>query len=601
MRLLLTSSTPMPPHHHPVAEALVLLVVVLFAVMLGVLWVRARRRNWLLEERSAQLRAVAEHIPGVVYSYEYHPDRPRKVLFLGPGLAELVGPETARKVEERYDHIFELLHPADRERLRDEVDVSARSDRPVDVELRLKNDGGEYVWIRTISRSTEIGGGVSRWHGVLVDISAAKRVEDALRQNEAAIRALYEATAGMETGAEDRIARLLEVGREIFGLEVGILAQVEGDRYTIVECVAPADLAIRPGDEFALGETFCRETLVAEGPVSFEHAASSRYAGHPAYRKFGLEAYCGAPVIVQGGVFGTVNFSSRAPRRTPFASWELDLLRLMARWLGGEIERDNARRELQWAHDNLEHEVRQRTAELLATNRALREQVVERELAETELQQKRRQERLLFSELDHRVRNNLSSLVSLLDMTRRQSTDMDDLVASIRGRIEAMAAIHSMLSKAHWTVMNLHELIAALSPVRMERSIEVVGDEVEISARQANAFGMVLHELIANSMKYGALSRPGGRIGIEWTVTGVEDRVRHLNLTWVERGGPPIAPSIRPGAGTTIIEGLVRFELRGAATLSFPSSGAEHRFSMILDDSTDAEKANRQFAQGGWT
>lgn len=574
--------------------ALVAIAFVALALMLAYVRHRQRRHERELRDHDDQFRALAEHIPGVVFSYERLAGGPRQLRYLSPGLAELIGPVNAARVGARYDEIFELLHPEDRERLHELALLSHESRALLEIDLRLRHDCGEYIWIRTTSRPTDLDGGATRWHGVIFDITVSKRVEEALRTNEGAIRSLYEATASVEATTEQRIDQLLNVGRRCLGMELGLLGQIEGNRYTVVACAGPEEIPIRTGDAFELGDSLCRMTMQADGPVSYDHLGRTDFADHPAHRQFGLEAYCGARVVVQKRVFGTLSFSARTPRETPCTRAELDLLSLMARWVGGEIERDNARRELRWANDNLEQEVRQRTAELLATNRALREQVFERERAESELQRKHRQERLLFSELDHRVRNNLSSLMSLLDLTRRDSDDLDTFVDSIRGRIEAIAAVHTILSQRHWSTMSLRDLIDVLRPVEAPGTIEVTGDDVQIAARQANAFGMVLHELIANSLKYGAMSRERGRASLAWEVQppNGSDGARRMRLSWRESGGPPIEGGVGRGSGTSIIEGLIGFELRGIVRMTYPRAGAQHEFTMLLDEVGESAKGH---------
>ena len=87
---------------------------------------------------------------------------------------------------------------------------------------------------------------------------------------------------------------------------------------------------IGKGDIFALGDTYCRDTLRAQKPLGFEQASTSRQRQHPCYRKFKLEAYLGAPVRVGHQIYGTLNFSSAQPRPTPFTPVDRELIQLMA-------------------------------------------------------------------------------------------------------------------------------------------------------------------------------------------------------------------------------------------------------------------------------
>jgi two-component sensor histidine kinase len=110
------------------------------------------------------------------------------------------------------------------------------------------------------------------------------------------------------------------------------------------------------------------------------------------------------------------------------------------------------------------------------------------------------------------------------------------------------------------------------------------GPDASIAPRQVTALGMVLQELMANSLKYGALKSPTGRVDVQWNVVdAAEGANRRLELTWRESGGPPIDAAPAPGQGTGLILGFVRSELRGMAELSYPPQGAAHRFQLNLD------------------
>ena len=98
------------------------------------------------------------------------------------------------------------------------------------------------------------------------------------------------------------------------------------------------------------------------------------------------------------------------------------------------------------------------------------------------------------------------------------------------------------------------------------------------------ALGMVLQELTANSLKYGALSRPAGRVELRWSVgPRSELHGQPFVLSWREIGGPPIEVAPKDGQGTGLIQGFVRTELRGRLELSYPTDGASHSFFLHLD------------------
>ena len=165
------------------------------------------------------------------------------------------------------------------------------------------------------------------------------------RQTEAVLRDLHEITSAQDLPFHDKVRALLDSGCRQFGLPIGILSHIEGEQYEVVDVIMP-DNAIEPGAVFELGDTFCRETLEADGPVGFEHAASSDWKNHPCYREFGLETYLGIPVVAGSRVYGTLNFSSPDPRDRRFTTTDVEILRLMGQWVGGEIHRQQTEQAL---------------------------------------------------------------------------------------------------------------------------------------------------------------------------------------------------------------------------------------------------------------
>ncbi|NJK62348.1 MAG: GAF domain-containing protein [Synechococcaceae cyanobacterium SM2_3_1] len=169
-------------------------------------------------------------------------------------------------------------------------------------------------------------------------ITTPKLMETELRESEASIRTLHAIIAHATLSFEERVQQLLEMGCRRFNLDIGILALVEGDNYTVKGIHAPG-FEIEVGTTFSLEQTYCQKTLTANQPIGFEHAQHSEWRQHPAYRAFRLEAYIGAPVQVRNLPYGTINFSSPDPRYRVFKTVDFEFLQLMAQWLGGEIER----------------------------------------------------------------------------------------------------------------------------------------------------------------------------------------------------------------------------------------------------------------------
>lgn len=205
-------------------------------------------------------------------------------------------------------------------------------------------------------------------------------------------------------------------------------------------------------------------------------------------------------------------------------------------------------------------------------------------LKQTERELRRQVEvrRLLLAELDHRVKNALAGLLTMIDLSRERREE--DLAAAIRAHIQAMLAVHSMLSSEHWTGVDLADLIRAMLPQGAGDRVMLEGPPVRVPARQATALGMVVQELAINARKHGALGAAGGRVLVRWDAPATAPSGdRALVLQWHERGGPPPRPDPSPGTGTQLVQGFASFELKGSIEWRYPPEGASHVLRARLD------------------
>ncbi|MCV0382648.1 MAG: GAF domain-containing protein [Erythrobacter sp.] len=186
------------------------------------------------------------------------------------------------------------------------------------------------------------------------------------------------------------------------------------------------------------------------------------------------------------------------------------------------------------------------------------------------------QQELLIAELNHRVRNILNLIRGLINQSRHEAIDIEEFTRLIGGRIAALANAHDNITRQNWSAASLRELIdseadAYLSGKRDRLILE--GDEAMVSPEAYTVLALVLHEMITNSAKYGALCDTSGFLTIN--VTCDESG---MTIDWRERGGPPVRPPERRGFGSTIIEKSIPFELNGEADLQYKLSGVEARF-----------------------
>lgn len=201
-------------------------------------------------------------------------------------------------------------------------------------------------------------------------------------------------------------------------------------------------------------------------------------------------------------------------------------------------------------------------------------------------------ERLLRQELDHRVRNNLSSLLSLVEMTRRTTRDVGTFADSIGGRIRVMADVHGLLSSGRFSALPLGRIIEMVRPPGAESRVDFSGDNVLVPASQVGSLAIVLHECFTNAQKHGALAGPRGQVLIESRLEWTESsQKRVLRLRWTERDGPRPRLPHEPGSGMQLIAGMVRSDLRGEIRFGWLETGAAHELRFALAEG--AERVGR--------
>jgi two-component sensor histidine kinase len=198
------------------------------------------------------------------------------------------------------------------------------------------------------------------------------------------------------------------------------------------------------------------------------------------------------------------------------------------------------------------------------------------------LRQSEQHQRLLIAELNHRVKNVLAQVDGAVTSTGEDSRSIKGFVRSIRGRIQSMAAAHTLLSESSWQSVALDNLVRTeLAPYATDTNVKITGTEVMLSSAETQAVAKVLHELATNAAKYGALSIPGGEVSISWD-RKPNGQEATLILEWRELGCPPVASKIQSSYGTDLIRNLIPHELGGAVDLAFVKEGVNCRIEFPL-------------------
>jgi PAS domain S-box-containing protein len=184
------------------------------------------------------------------------------------------------------------------------------------------------------------------------------------------------------------------------------------------------------------------------------------------------------------------------------------------------------------------------------------------------------QHRLVALELDHRLKNTFALVQSIVGLSVRSASDLNELAQSLAGRIDALARSQDVVMAGSRRAARLEEIVQeALVPYTgRDDRIEIKGPALEVGAREVALLHMSFHELATNATKYGALSVPSGRIKVEWARIS-DERGEAVLLTWAESGGPIVRPPVRRGFGSTLIEHALASEFAGEVQIAFPPQG----------------------------
>jgi two-component system, chemotaxis family, CheB/CheR fusion protein len=177
----------------------------------------------------------------------------------------------------------------------------------------------------------------------------------------------------------------------------------------------------------------------------------------------------------------------------------------------------------------------------------------------SELRSGEARQRLLLSELTHRVRNILAVIQAIARHTLRGDQTNKELMDSFEGRLSALASAHTLLVESEWKGADLGELaaqqLAAYRPQPPDR-LRIEGEPVLLPAELATPFGLVLHELATNAAKHGALSNRAGKVIVSWNISR-GNNIRTLRFDWKETGGPALREPALGGFGSTLIESAI--------------------------------------------
>ena len=186
----------------------------------------------------------------------------------------------------------------------------------------------------------------------------------------------------------------------------------------------------------------------------------------------------------------------------------------------------------------------------------------------TTLAQAEEHQKVLIAELNHRVKNMLAVIITIVKTSLRGKGAEPAVLDTLINRLHGMARAYSLLSERSWTTVGVRDIIKEeIAPFENPR-IHISGPNVDLMPSQALAISMVIHELATNAAKYGALSSNNGTLEVRWK--NAQDQ---LALEWTERGGPEAIKPERNGFGFVLIQGQIENQLNGKLESTFGPEG----------------------------
>lgn len=347
------------------------------------------------------------------------------------------------------------------------------------------------------------------------DLAEHKQAEDALAERTELLQRRYEALRALNGiaalppgGTVHQLVEALALGAKHLGLPIGIISRIEDENYVVLHHCAPADLGLADSQTFRLGDTYCALTLKAGDVVAIPHMGQSDHSGHPCYQAFHLEAYIGAPVWVGTHRVGTVNFSSPTPYHRDFDDGDLEFMRLLARWVGSMLEREQTEAQVVAAKEAAE----QQSQELSKSNNDLEQFAY---VASHDLRQPLRMVSSYLSLIERRLGASLNEEChEFLGFAKSGAQQMDRLIQDLLeySRVGRHGAPAERLNIAEMADEARHHLL-----VLIEETACTIEIDTEAAAVNGNHTELVrlFQNLIGNAIKYRAPDRTP-RVAVRW-------------------------------------------------------------------------------------
>lgn len=354
-------------------------------------------------------------------------------------------------------------------------------------------------------------------------------------------RKALERTGLLDTPREEAFDRLTMLACALLGTPVALVSLVDSDRqFFKSQQGLPEPWASRR--ETPLSHSFCQHVVTSSEPlVIADSRKTPLVCENLAVRDLNVIAYLGVPLISPDGhVLGSLCAIDSKPRE-----WTQEAIaQLMS------------------------------LAECVLNEIALRQELSKRQEIEAALRQSEAHNRLLAQELNHRVKNAITTVQAVVRQTLHSANSLEQAEHALGGRLSALSRAHDLLMKDDHQRIDLTKVVdSSLSPFKRAGvdNIRATGPTTLLPGNTGLIFAMALHELATNALKYGALLSERGSIDISWQAAGPQRR--DLEFTWAERGGPPVSAPGHQGFGSVLIKSILAQALNGKATIVYSHDG----------------------------
>ncbi len=391
----------------------------------------------------------------------------------------------------------------------------------------LPREGRDDWWLE--ATGTLVDGGAERMVGLCYDVTERVRIENELRSRAKQQEAL--AQLGERALVEPDLERLLNDAVSTAALTlsvefVKVLELLPGGAELVLragfgwkpELVGTALTTTAPG-------TYARVTLDSPTPIVIADFAKETRFAVPQYLK-DHKCFSGMHATIAGrdgrayGILGVATTEGRS-----FSAQDASFIAAVCNLLAGAIQR----RQLEQRHE------------------------------------------MMIRDMRHRSGNLFSQLLALFSQTARTSKSIADLTSKYQARVLALANAHRLITEGGWTLIPIMELLYVVLGPYLDRA-SLSGPNIDLEPDPVFNLSAALHELAANAIKHGCLSRPKGQLDLTWSV-GRTQRGTTLALDWVEKNGPPTRRPRRVGFGSRLIDLVIQRQLNGEVTRSFTRNG----------------------------